>query len=495
MKPGTLALTITVAIVAIGALLGLSAAFRRKTDLEEWSVGGRGFGPILIYLLMAGEIYTTFSFLGVSGWAYSRGGPTLYILAYLTLAFVVSFFVLPPLWVLGRKHGLQTQADYFALRYGNKYLGAFVGLLGILFMIPYLQLQLTGLGIIVSATSFDAVGRTPAIAVSVALLTIFVFAGGIRAVARVSVLKDLLILFAALAIGVGVPNIHYGGIGPMFTELAKLHPAHLTMPGATANLGHAWYVSTVLLASLGCYMWPHAFGASFTAKSARTLRRNAVIMPFYGIFLAFVLFVGFTAALVVPGLANGDLALLTVVRQSFPPWVLGFIGGAGALTAIVPASILLLTSATLFSKNFIRPLFAENMADHQIARLARVIVVMLSIVCLYLAVSSSASLVSLLLLGYAGVTQFFPGVVLGLFWQRASAQGVFWGILTGETTAAFLILTNRDPFHGCSAGIIALCLNFLVTFSVSMSSVPVNAESDVNRFSSLENEIPVVPVN
>jgi SSS family solute:Na+ symporter len=242
-------------------------------------------------------------------------------------------------------------------------------------------------------------------------------------------------------------------------------------------------------------MWPHAFGASFTAKSARTLRRNAVIMPFYGIFLAFVLFVGFTAVLVVPGLSNGDLSLLTVVRQSFPPWFLGFIGGAGALTAIVPASILLLTSATLFSKNFIRPLFAENMADHQIARLARVIVVVLSIVCLCLAVSSSATLVSLLLLGYAGVTQFFPGVVLGLFWRRASARGVFWGILTGEATAAFLILTNRDPFQGCSAGFIALCLNFLVTFGVSMSSLPLKTESAVNRFSSVEEEIPVVPVN
>ena len=66
-----------------------------------------------MWLLMAGEIYTAFTFLGASGWAYSHGGPTLYILAYGTLGYVVSFFILPPIWELGRKFGLQTQPAFF----------------------------------------------------------------------------------------------------------------------------------------------------------------------------------------------------------------------------------------------------------------------------------------------------------------------------------------------------------------------------------------------
>src|SRR5437879_12500020 len=143
---------------------------------------------------------------------------------------------------------------------------------------------------------------------------------------------------------------NYGGIGPMFAALAHARPAHLTMPGATVNLGHAWYVSTVLLTSLGFYMWPHSFGAVFTARSSDTLRRNAVVMPLYTITLAFIFFAGFTAVLVIPGLSDGDLSLLTIVRKSFPPWFLGVIGGAGALTAMVPAAILILTAATLFAK-------------------------------------------------------------------------------------------------------------------------------------------------
>jgi solute:Na+ symporter, SSS family len=468
MSSSSVALTTTLGIVAVGTALGFLAGARRKMDLEQWTVGGRGFGVVLTYLLMAGEVYTTFSFLGASGWAYSRGGPTLYIMAYVTLAYVASFFLLPQIWEAGQRHRLQTQPDFFRMRYGSKHLAAFVCVVGVAFLIPYLQLQLTGLGIIVSITSFGGIGRTAAMVIAVVLLAAFVTASGVRAIAWVSVLKDALMVFAALSIGIGIPYIHFGGIGPMFTALIHSRPAHLTMPGATSNLGHTWYISTVLLTSLGFYMWPHAFGSTFTAKSGDTLRRNAVIMPLYTVTLAFVFFAGFAAILVLPGLSNGDLALLTLVRQSFPAWFLGVIGGAGALTAMVPAGIITLTAATLFAKNLYRPIFKPTMSDAQVAKLARLMVVVLSLISLYFAIYSAASLVSLLLLGYAGVTQFFPGIVLGLYWRRVTMRGVFAGMITGVATAVFLFVSKHDPWFGWNAGFVALCVNFMITVLLSL---------------------------
>src|ERR1700723_1350292 len=198
-----------IGIVAIATIIGLMAGMNRKMDLEQWTVGGRGFGAAFVFILMAGEVYTTFAFLGSSGWAYSRGGPTLYVLAYLTLAYVASFFILPQIWEVGRKHGMQTLSDFFSVRYDNKYLAGFVCVVGIVCFIPYLQLQLTGVGIIVSVASFDGIGRTPAMAIAVVLLVAFVFASGVRAVAWVSVVKDALMVFAALVIGIGIPLIHF----------------------------------------------------------------------------------------------------------------------------------------------------------------------------------------------------------------------------------------------------------------------------------------------
>ena len=468
MTPRTVALAIISLIVVLGSALGIAAGRRHKMNLEQWTVGGRGFGVVLLWLLMAGETYTAYSFLGVSGWAYSRGGPILYVLAYLCLSNVVCFFIWPLLWERGRANSLHSQPDFFGRRYSSKYLASFVAVVGIICIVPYLQLQLTGLGIIVEVASFGGIGRVPAMVMAVALVTTFVFLGGIHAVAWVSILKDALMIVAALSIGIGVPYIYFGGIGHMFTELARTHANHLVMPGGTKDLGHSWYISTVVLSALGAGMWPHNFAATFTAKDGDTLRRNAVVLPLYNLSLALMMFAGFAAILVVPGLRDSDLALLTIVRKTFPVWFLGIIGGAGALTAMVPAAIQILTAATLFAKNLYRPILAPAMNDDHVARLARLMVPVLSLISLYFAIFSSRTLVGLLLVGYSLVTQFFPGVALGLYWKRASKAGVFAGLFTGVTLAAFLIFTNRDPLLGISAGFWALCANFFVTIAGSL---------------------------
>ena len=470
MSPSATALLIILGIVGIGSFIGFRAGAHRKMDLEQWTVAGRGFGLVLVWLLMAGEVYTTFSFLGASGWAYSRGGPALYILAYLVLAYVVSFYILPPIWEVGRAHGLQTQPDFFKHCFGSEFLAALVALVGVVSIIPYLQLQLVGMGIIVEVASFNGITHTAAMVIAAVLVAGFVFVSGMRAVAWVSVVKDLLLLFAAVAIGIVVPYRWFGGIGPMFRTLIHTDASHFTMSGPEKHLGHLWFISTVLLTSLGFYMWPHSFGASFTAKSGDTLRRNAIVMPLYTLALPLVFFAGFAAIQIIPGLSNGDLSLLILVRKTFHPWFLGVVGGAGALTAMVPSAILTLTAATLFAKNLYRPLFAHRMSEEQVASLARRMAIVLMAAALLFALKSSSTIVTLLLLGYAGVTQFFPGIVLGLFWRRASRDGVFCGLLIGITTVVFLILTGRDPFLGFNAGFVALALNFTVTVFICLGT-------------------------
>jgi len=477
MKASLIAMPIIFGIILLGAVTGIYAGFRRQMNLDQWTVAGRGFGLILVWLLMAGEVYTTFAFLGASGWAYSRGGPVLYILAYLTLAYVISFFILPRIWEVGRRFSLHTQSDFFLQRYASRPLASLVAAVGVIFIIPYLQLQLTGLGIIVQVASFDAISRSLSISIAFVIVAGFVLSSGIRAVAWVSVLKDSLMLLAAFIIGIGVPYHYFGGIRPMFHALVQAKAAHLTMPGSTANMGHTWYVSTVLLTALGGYMWPHTFGSIYSAKSGDTLRRNAVIMPLYNLTLPLLFFVGFTAILVLPGLKNGDMALLLTVRKTFSPWLLGLVGGAGALTAMVPAAMLLLTAGTLFAKNFFRPLFAPAMTDDSVAKLAKAMVVVITGLAMYLALYSSTTLVGLLLFAYSGIAQFFPGVVLGLYWKRANAAGVLAGIIAGVGTGMVLTFTKHDPVGGLNAGFVALCVNLAITAAVSRMSA-----AQPNRF-------------
>jgi SSS family solute:Na+ symporter len=254
----------------------------------------------------------------------------------------------------------------------------------------------------------------------------------------------------------------------MLARMAAAHPNFMTMPGPNPAFGHGWFITTVLLSALGQNIWPHSFGSIFSAKSAETVQRNSVILPLYNLTIPFSFFVGYAALLAMPALADSNLAFMTIVKSIFPPWLIGLIGGAGALAAMVPASVMLLTAATLFAKNVVRPILAPSLGDVPLARLARCLLVVLTGLSLWFALHSSATLLGLLQLGYGMVGQFFPGIVLGLYWRRVRGTAVLLGIVGGLGTLGFLEFTGRDSWHGMAAGFLALVANFCVTVSVSL---------------------------
>ncbi len=459
---------IILAVIGISAFVGIYAGRNLKMNLENWTVGGRQFGIILIWLLMAGEIYTTFTFLGASGWAYSKGAPAYYILIYGALAYTLSFFILPAVWRIGKRYGLHTQPDFFIKIYKSRALGVLVAIIGVFSIVPYLQLQLTGLGFIVEVASNGAIRPNVAIVFAFILTCAFVYTSGIRGAAWVAIIKDILMIAAVVIVGIGVPTIYFGGVGKMFKILMEKMPEHLIFPGATSNMDVIWVMSTILLTALGFYMWPQLFGSVFSAKSDKVIKRNAIIMPLYQIPILLIFFVGFTALLVLPGLKNGDLAFLTLVNKTYPSWFMGFVGAAGAVTAMVPAAILVLFASTLVAKNIYQTGFNPQASEEKVLRLSRFMVLVIMTLSLIFAIFFPNELVNLLILGYDGVCQFFPGVVFGLFWKRISKAAVFCGILSGVGTASVLILTGNDPLWSVNAGFVGLVVNTLVTVTVSM---------------------------
>ena len=111
------ALAIIFAFLALAIYLGIRARRGKDMDLEQWSVGGRSFGTIFVFVLLAGEKFTTFTFLGASGWAYGQGGPAFFILASGILVHVISYWLLPAVWRYAKENRLHSQADFFASKY------------------------------------------------------------------------------------------------------------------------------------------------------------------------------------------------------------------------------------------------------------------------------------------------------------------------------------------------------------------------------------------
>ncbi len=463
-----------IAVIVLGTVIFAVASVRRFTMTpQEYIVGGRGFGAVFLWVLLAGEIYTSFTFLGAAGWTYTFGAPAFYIMAYGTCGYIFYYFLFPWIWRMGKQHGLLTLPDLIQVRYQSRMLSTLVAIIAVVALIPYITLQLSALQIFLTVAGGGAIDPVEGACVAFLIIIAFVFVTGLRGTAWASIIKDALVIGALLFVGLAIPLQFFGSPATLFDQVLRAHPEHLVLGPLTAPKGSLWYVSTVLLTGLGFFSGPQSIGAIFSAKDENVLRRNAMLLPIYQLIMLLIFFAGFSALLIVPGLKGpaADQSFLAVVSRYYPAWVLGFVTGTGALCALVPSTALLLSSASVVAKNIAGDLFNIGTDDAGRLRVTRIMVVALGLLSLGLWLAYRTTLVDLLLLTYNGISQFMPAYLFGAYWKRTTTAGVTAGIVVGIVLALSLAGTGTAPF-GINPGFIGLTANVLVLIGVSLISQP-----------------------
>ena len=476
MTPATVALGIVAFAISAAVALGVFGARGRLESPLEYMVGGRSFGSLLLWLLMAGEIYTSFTFLGAAGFAYGLGAPCFYILCYGPVAYAIGFFLTPKIRAVGAKYGMLTGPDFFRVRYRSVGLAALATFVGFVSLIPYVTLQLTGLQVLLSIAGFGAFDPKGAVAIALLVIAAFVLATGIRGTAWASILKDAIVLIAVVFAGIALPQRFGGGWSGTLRAVEHAHPGWLTLASGMAPRGLEWFVGAVVVSALGFFLWPQSMAATYSAKSGDVLRRNSIFLPAYSLIILFVMFAGFAALIAMPGLkgAAADQAFMLVVRAQYPPWVLGFVAAAGALAALVPVTAQLLAGASIVAKNIVSDVFGACTDDRSRTALTRALVITVALLALGLWFMLNTYLVNLLLYAYNGVVQFLPGVLMGFAWRRASAWGIGAGIVAG---LAMLVATGAFalPVFGLNPGLAAVAVNAVVATIVSLFTVAPDA--------------------
>jgi len=464
-----------IAVIVLGTVTFAIASVRRFTMTpQEYIVGGRGFGAVFLWVLLAGEIYTSFTFLGAAGWTYTFGAPAFYIMAYGTCGYIFYYFLFPWIWRMGKEHGLLTLPDLIQVRYQSRALSTIVSIIAVLALVPYVTLQLSALQIFLTVAGHGAIDPVLGACVAFLLIIAFVFVTGLRGTAWASIIKDALVIGALLFVGLAIPLQFFGSPATLFDQVLRAHPERLVLGTLTSPKGSLWYVSTVLLTGLGFFSGPQSIAAIFSAKDENVLRRNAMFLPVYQLIMLLIFFAGFSALLIVPGLkgAAADQSFLAVVSRYYPAWVLGFVTGTGALCALVPSTALLLSSASVVAKNIAGDLFGIGLDEQGRLRITRLMVVVIGLLSLGLWLVYRTSLVNLLLLTYNGISQFMPAYLFGAFWKRVTTAGIVVGIVLAVTLAA----TGNAPF-GLNPGFIGLVTNVIVVVVVSLVAQPAQALS------------------
>lgn len=449
---------------------------KRAQTMEEWALGGRKLGTLVFWFLNAGEIYTTFAVLGISGFAWAYGAPAYLAFCSVSLSASIGYWLTPMIHAYGRRHGLVTQADFFAHRYRARWLGVCVAAAGLVALVVYVQIQITALTLIVRLAAGPGIGQGVAAILSVVLMLLFVFLAGLRSAAFAAGVKDVLMLAVVVVLACTVAGaVGEGSILDVFRTVGERFPEATRFPGLQPELGLdvTWLVTSAINVALGTYIFPHMFQLCYSADSGATIRRNAVFQPIYSLSYFFIILLGFAALLAGTEAPAGDpnALLLAFVEQRYPAWMLGLFAGTASLLALVPGSVLLLTCGSIFGRNIVRPL-APGIDDRTELLASRLAMVLFAGIALYLTLGASGSLVQIGLSAYAAIGMLAPGVYCAFLLRRTHAVAVLGGLLVGYAVLWIPALSGLAAtlFPHWEIGLVALLANALVTFGLSLAS-------------------------
>jgi solute:Na+ symporter, SSS family len=510
-------------------VLGFAAARWRRAEsldhLDEWGLGGRSFGTFIAWFLIGGDLYTAYTFVAVPALLYVGSGIGFFAVPYTIVVYPLIFLFLPRLWSVSHRHGYVTPADFVQGRYDSRPLALAVAFTGILATMPYIALQLVGIEVVLQVMGIGSEDanwfiRDLPLFIAFAVLAAYTYASGLRAPALIAFVKDTLIYIVIFVAIIYLPT-QLGGWDNIFStvsdsfdtfnkENADAIAAGDAAPKSLipAPLLHWAYASLALGSALALFMYPHSVTAVLSTRQRSVIRRNAALLPAYSFLLGLLALLGFVAVAAGVAVENPQQAVPQLFENEFPDWFAGVAFAAIAIGALVPAAIMSIAAANLWTRNIYKAFIRRDATPAQEAQQSKwaSLLVKLGALAFVLFVSTQYAL-DLQLLGGVWILQTFPAIVIGLYtaWFHRTALMTGWavGMIYGTWTAwnnpkigdpgshfgspldPFLSVPWSDTFRADSAmvyiGFTAFLLNIIVTVVVTAILRAVRVPSGVDQ--------------
>jgi SSS family solute:Na+ symporter len=457
------ALIVFVLLFGFITWLGFAAAHWRKGDLDqlhEWGLGGRRFGTVITWFLVGGDAYTAYTFVAVPALAYGVGALAFFAVPYTILIYPILFVFYPRLWNVCRKHGYITSGDFVRGRFGNRWLALAVTVTGIVATMPYIALQLVGIQVVIGALGVSGSGWAADLPLLIAFLVLaaFTYSSGLRAPASIAIVKDILIYITAFAAIIVIP-MQLGGFGKIFAAV-PVSKVLLAPPGPGTTGSYGAYATLALGSALALFLYPHSLTAVLSANSSQAIRRNAALLPTYSLMLGMLAMLGFFAIAAGVGSApqfaagfklfGNNFSVPALFLHSFPSWFVGVAFAAIGIGALVPAAIMSIAAANLYTRNIHREFINRNPTDKQEATMAKLVSLIVKVGALvFIVFVPTKYAVQLQLLGGIWIIQTLPAILFGIYtrWFNSWALLLGWaiGTCTGTWMAFAVNLANTYP--------------------------------------------------
>jgi SSS family solute:Na+ symporter len=489
--------TIVVVLFLIVTGIGFIAARWRRADdmlhLDEWGLGGRGFGTFVTWFLLGGDLYTAYTFIAVPALVFGSGSIGFYAVAYTIMVFPIVLIFLPRLWSVSRVHGYITPADFIRGRYGSRGLALASAFTGILALMPYIALQLVGIQAVltvmgVGTSSSNSFIKDLPLFVAFLVLAIFTYVSGLRAPALIAFVKDTLIYVFVIVAVFYIPT-RLGGWGHIFgtaqTHFASINPKtgkpFGTFLPTSKSIGSTQFdfASLALGSAIALFMYPHAITGTLAAKRRSAVKRNMVYLPMYSVLLALIALFGYmavadgTTAAAVKKANNAQLAVPYLFQHMFPSWFTGIAFAGIIIGALVPAAIMSIAAANLFTRNVFKEFFKPDASPRLQTKMAQWVSLVVKLGALLFAIELPHTFsINLQLLGGIWILQLAPTIIGGLFTRWFHRWALLTGWLAGMafgTIAAYKV-SSATASHWAGASDI----EFGHTIYIGLSAVALN---------------------
>lgn len=430
------ALTVFCALFLLIGALGIFAGRWRKADLNtlnEWGLAGRTFGVIITWFLVGGDLYTAYTLIAVPALIFGKGALGLFALPYTIVVYPLMLLVMPRLWQVAKNRGHVTPSDYVKDRFDSRMLALLVAITGIVATMPYIALQMYGIEVVLGYMGVPAEG---ALVGAFVILATFTYISGLRAPALISFVKDILIYTAFIVVVIYIP-IQLGGFGAIFSHIPT---SKLILPPDQ----FASYSSLILGSALALFLYPHAITAVLGSRSQHIVKRNMSILPAYTFLLGLIALLGYMAiylGLKSSGTYGANGVVPHLFMHMFPGPFVGFAFAAIGIGALVPASIMSIAAANLFSRNIYREFFRPQVNASEEATVAKIVSLLVKLGALVFILAVPAKFViNFQLAGGVWILQALPAVFLALYVPWLDRRAIIAGWTVGIGWGTYQLL-------------------------------------------------------
>ena len=466
-------------------VLGIGIFFyfkgRNVNNEEEYFLGGRKMGPWVTALSAQASDMSAWLLMGLPGSILAFGLGQAWIGIGLAIGTAANW-----IFVAKRLRRFSAAANdsitlpqYLSNRFitGGKALQIISAIIFLVCFTIYVASSFVA-GTSVFTSVFPKLDTNIALLLFAAIIVLYTFLGGFKAVCWTDFFQGMLMLVALLT----VPIVILITKDLDFSKLDQVYS--YTEAGKTVDcvfgqnlFGASWQeIVSGFAWGLGYFGMPHILIRFMSIKKSSMIKKSATVAIIWVTIalLAAIIIAVFGRVFIGEELLTvgaQKMVFIELARKLFPAFFAGLLLAAIIAASMSTADSQLLVASSSFTSDIYKPIFRKNASDKEIVWIGRITILVVAVVAYFIASAKgkgAQAIMDMVGNAWGGFgASFGPVVLLSLFWKRLTYKGAVAGIAFGALVdVCWLVCLSSTGVYellpGFVAGLIACVIVSLI---------------------------------